>query len=70
MYQAFILLCTINVDPSFEDCFLETSNYIFRTEEGCIEDVEERIEKLPEELFKNYYIEKASCHSYLSEFKT
>ena len=67
MFQAFLLFCSIGEPASLESCYLEASNNLFATEEGCYIDLEARLEILSSEVFDFFYIEEYGCHSYLKE---
>ena len=66
MFQAFIVLCTVGVEPAFDTCILQVQPTVLPTQRECVESIDYHLIRLEKtKILDSFEIHNIGCHSYL-----
>ena len=66
MFQAFLVLCTVGLEPSYDNCVVQVQPAMLFEEWECIDSLNFYIDNLSQTgLFDVYEIHNVGCHSYI-----
>ena len=70
MFQAFVILCTLGTNPSYENCKASIQPSIWPSEGLCFQALTIYLDTINDMgTLNEYEIHNIGCHSYLTEDK-
>ena len=68
MFPAFLVFCTLGVNPTIQDCYPEISNYYIEPRQCFFDEYDclrVRVYDKPPDDFETYFLEEFGCRSLL-----
>lgn len=68
MFQPFIVFCALNMDPTFDNCIINTQSAYYESEKECMLQLEGYTKSLEFLMFlENYYVYSIDCNDFLKK---
>lgn len=66
MFQAFIVICAIGTEPSFDNCIVQVQPAIYPDENVCVNSIASHLDTLNNTgVLDEFEVHNIGCHKYL-----